>query len=50
MTVADLEKRVKELEAKGLTAWGKLPDNVKLGVAVAVTALTVYMMVKLHIL
>ena len=48
--MSDLEKRVKDLEAKGLTAWGKLPDKAKMAVACAIVAAVVYVLVKLHVL
>ena len=50
MNYTDLEKRIKDLEAKGETAWAKLSDKAKMVVMCSTVGLVVYLLVKTHIL
>ena len=49
MTLEEIEKRVKDLESKGLTVWGKLPDTAKFGAVIGVIIAVVYLLANLHL-
>ena len=47
---ADLEKRLRALEQKGMTSWAKIPAKLQMAVAFATVVAVIYLLADLHLL